>query len=75
MIHLLKHKYSKYIISIILGFGLGTLFRKTCERDDCFIFKVPELNKIHHQTFRYNNKCHKYTLIPGKCNPLKTQYS
>jgi hypothetical protein len=75
MIEILKHKYSKYVISIILGFGLGTLFKKTCDKDDCFIFKVPDLNNIHNQNFRYHDKCYKYTLVPGKCDPMKQLYS
>ena len=69
-----NNKYGYIIISIILGFGLGTLFRKSCEGNDCYVYKAPELNKIHNQTFKYNNKCYKYTLLPSTCNKIKKQY-
>ena len=71
MIKILNHKYGYILVSIILGFGLGTLFRKTCERDDCYIYKAPDLNKIHNNSFKYNNSCFKYTLVPSTCNNAK----
>ncbi len=71
MIHLLQKKYSKYIISLILGIGLGALFRKSCKENNCMIYKVPDLNNIHNRSFKYNNSCYKYELVPGKCNPTK----
>ena len=71
MIHLLKMKYSKYIISIILGIGLGAIFRKSCKKDNCLIYKVPDLNKIHNKSFKYGDICYKYELVSGKCNSNK----
>ena len=31
----------KYIISILLGLGLATLFRKVCKDRNCIVFKAP----------------------------------
>ena len=36
----------KIIISILLGLGLATLFRKTCEEKNCVSFKAPDLEDI-----------------------------
>ena len=33
-------------ISIILGLGLATLFRKVCKERNCLVFHAPQLNKI-----------------------------
>ena len=43
---LLNSKYSKYIISFIIGLGLATLFRKACTKKNCLVFKAPNLSKI-----------------------------
>lgn len=71
MIELLKKDYSKYIVSSILGIGLGALFRKSCKDDNCVIYKVPDLNNIHNKSFKYGDSCYKYELVPGSCNPTK----
>jgi hypothetical protein len=71
MIHLLKKEYSKYIISIILGIGLGAIFRKSCKKDNCLVYQVPDLSKIHNKSFKYGKGCYKYELVPGKCNSTK----
>lgn len=71
MIELLKKDYSKYIVSSILGIGLGALFRKSCKDDNCVIYKVPDLNNIHNKSFKYGDSCYKYELVPGSCNSTK----
>ena len=39
-------------ISIILGLGLATLFRKVCNERNCMVFKAPELKEIKDKTFK-----------------------
>ena len=53
---LLYTPVSKYIISIVLGFGLATLFRKVCKDRNCMKFQGPSIDKIKGQIFKYNNK-------------------
>ena len=36
----------KIIMSILLGFGLASLFRIVCKDKDCLIFYAPPLEKI-----------------------------
>jgi len=45
----MQSPYGKIIISLILGFGLSTLFRKTCSGKKCIEFKSPPLDKIKDQ--------------------------
>ena len=41
---------SKYIISVILGLGLSTLFRKECIGDKCLQFLAPPLTELEKET-------------------------
>ena len=59
---------SKYIISIILGFGLATLFRKICKNRNCMMFKAPNIRHIKGKIFKHGEKCYKYNSSPQKCN-------
>ena len=68
---LLYTPVSKYVISIILGFGLATLFRKVCNDRSCMIFKAPQLNKIKGQVFKFGKKCYKFNEEIENCNNNK----
>ena len=61
----------KVIISIILGLGLATLFRKVCKDRDCIIFKAPNIKKIQNQIFKFDKKCYKFEENIEKCNNNK----
>ncbi len=47
----------KYIMSIILGFGLATLFRQICIGKDCLRFYAPPLKEIDDQIYKFDDKC------------------
>ena len=68
---LLYGKYSKYVISAILGIGLATLFRKVCNDRNCLIFKGPKINLIEKKVFKHNNKCYKFKHESCSCNNNK----
>jgi hypothetical protein len=68
---LLYNEYSKYIISVILGLGLATLFRKVCNDRNCLIFKAPNINSIKNKIFKHNNKCYKFNYNSCSCNKNK----
>ena len=46
---LIHGKFSKYVISAIIGIGLATLFRKACNSRNCLVFKAPSIDKIKNQ--------------------------
>lgn len=70
---LLYNPYSSIIISMILGFGLATLFRKTCSIRGCYVFRGPPMNKIEGQTFKMNDKCYKYNYQHETCKGAKAK--
>ena len=61
----------KIIISIILGLGFATLFRKVCKNRSCLVFQAPSIEKIRGQTFKYNDKCYKFKENIEKCDNRK----
>jgi hypothetical protein len=61
----------KTIISIILGLGLATLFRKVCNDRDCIVFKAPNIQKIQNQIFKFDNKCYTFNENIEKCDNTK----
>ncbi len=48
---LLYSKYSHILISIILGFGLATIFRKACKKRNCIVFRAPPLTDIDEKVY------------------------
>jgi hypothetical protein len=63
----------KIIMSILLGFGLASLFRTVCKDHNCLIFHAPPLNEFKDKIYKSNGKCVKYNPVPTKCsNNFKT---
>ena len=61
----------RIVISIILGLGLATLFRRVCKERDCLVFHAPKLDKIKNQVFKFKDKCYKFEEEIEKCNENK----
>ena len=61
----------KIIISILLGFGLATLFKKSCKERNCLVFKAPALNEIKNKVFKFGDKCYTFSEKAQKCVPNK----
>ena len=64
-------KTGKYIMSILLGFGLASLFRTVCKHKNCLIFNAPPLDEITNKIYKNNDKCYTYTPQATKCNNNK----
>ena len=61
----------RIVISIILGLGLATLFRKVCKERDCLVFHAPKLDKIKNQIFKFKDKCYQFEEEIEKCDENK----
>ena len=61
----------RYIISILLGLGLATLFRKACNDRSCLVFHAPHINKIKGQVFDFEGKCFAFEEKAERCNKNK----
>jgi hypothetical protein len=72
--NLLYTQNGRLILSIILGLGLASLFRKLCEGKNCYSFIGPKQNDLRDQIFSYdskNNKCYALREQTVKCNNSK----
>ena len=56
----MKTDIGKMILSIILGIGLASLFRKSCESRNCLMFHAPSFKEINENVYKYDNKCYKF---------------
>ena len=61
----------RYIMSIILGFGLASLFREVCKDKGCIVFKAPPLDDIYGKTFKINDKCYNFNNVSSTCDKNK----
>ena len=65
---LITGTFGKTLISILLGLGLATLFRKVCKGRNCLVFQAPKIDKIENQVFEFDDKC--YKLIKRQLNAI-----
>ncbi len=61
-------KTGKYIMSILLGFGLASLFSTVCKGKKCHIFHAAPLDDFKDKIYKNNGKCVKYNPVSTKCS-------
>lgn len=57
----LGSKEGKVFVSIVLGVGLATLFRKVCKGNTCFVVKGPKTSEVEKHYYKIEDRCYKYT--------------
>ena len=70
----------KALISIILGLGIASLFRKKpCSyqedeksKKDCIKFVSPDMSSISEKVYQYGEECFLYKARPMPCDQSKT---
>ena len=77
MIQLSKFVHSstgRYMMSILLGLGLATLFRQACKGKNCLIYNAPPLEELE-ETYKFNDKCYSLEKNSVNCDTKKEIYS
>jgi len=69
--NIITSETGKIVMSIILGFGLASLFSKVCKDRSCIVFKGKNPEKVKDKIFKYDDKCYKYDLINTTCDKNK----
>jgi hypothetical protein len=72
--HLSKFVHSvtgRYIMSILLGFGLATLFRQVCVGSSCTTYNAPPVEEIDNQTYKFDDACYTIQKTAVKCDTKK----
>jgi len=73
-LHLAKFVNSttgKFIMSILLGFGLASVFRTVCKNRNCLTFSAAPLDTFSENIYKHGNKCYKYVPHATKCTKDK----
>jgi hypothetical protein len=68
---LLSSNFGRILISILLGLGLATMFRKACKDRSCLSFNGPVISEIDGQVYQFGEYCYKYELEPIRCDATK----
>jgi len=68
---LLNTYLGRIFISILLGLGLATLFRKACKDKDCIVFNGPIISDLEGKIYQYEDKCYQYSTEATKCDTTK----
>jgi hypothetical protein len=61
----------RYILSILLGLGLASLFRSVCKGKNCLTFYAANIEDITNKIYKTDNKCYKYVPTLSKCSKDK----
>lgn len=64
---ILDDPIGRIIFSILLGFGLATLFRKACSGNNCVIINGPPIKEINDNVYKIDDDCYKYTPESTSC--------
>lgn len=56
------------LISVLLGLGLASLFRKACKGNGCVVVQAPDAEEVKQSVYRLGGECYKYTphIVPCK---------
>ena len=57
------------ICSVLLGLGLASIFKLSCDSADCIVFKAPDMKDK--KIIQYNNKCYETKENIEKCDTNK----
>lgn len=68
---LLYTPLGQFFISVLLGLGLATIFRKVCADKNCIQFRGPIISEIDGKIYKHGGKCYKYTTENAKCDKMK----
>lgn len=60
--------YGRIISSMLLGFGLATLFRKACHDRNCIQFYAPSVDRIENQVYSFDGECYRFKPKMKKCS-------
>lgn len=68
-------KFGQITISIILGLGLASLFRKVCDGANCLKFISPLVKEVEDSIYEYDNECYKFRAKTTKCTDKTIDYA
>lgn len=64
---LLSTRVGAIMVSIILGLGLASMFRRACKGDGCKVIHAPKASQIDGHTYRIDHDCFRYVPFDVPC--------
>ncbi len=61
------------VISMLLGLGLASLFRRVCNDRNCLVFKAPSIEEVTTNIYAYGDKCYNFKPHSVKCGSVEKQ--
>ena len=68
---MLHTQTGRMFISVILGLGLATMFRRVCKDKNCIDFNGPVISEVDGKIFKHGGSCYKYEAETAKCDATK----
>lgn len=59
--------YGQLLISVVLGVGLASLFRKTCTEKGCYKFIAPKVSETENNIYLHDGHCYKFKTQTKPC--------
>jgi hypothetical protein len=63
----LESETGRIILSILLGFGLATMFQKACSGNSCMVIRGPSIQEIKNKYYKIDDDCYTYTPVVTRC--------
>ena len=57
----------KVVVSILLGLGLASIFRRVCEDRQCLVFRPPDAKQVEESVYKHDGQCYKYKATGTTC--------
>ena len=67
LILLMKTEFGSFLISVIWGFALALLFKRTCKNRNCIVIKAPDVKEIDGKIYKFDSSCFTFNTNPAKC--------
>lgn len=65
---IIHSKFGSYMIAIIFGLGLASLFRPACSGENCYEFIGPSNKQVEPEVFKFNDMCYRFQPQATTCN-------
>jgi len=70
---ILQSEAGRVVVSLLLGLGMASLFRKGCDTLNCLNFRAPDSEEIEKNVYRYGDGCVKYAHRAVPCSEAMVQ--
>ena len=60
-------EFGQVVISIILGIGLASIFRRSCHDKECYKFQSPKTSEVESTTYLHGGTCYKFKAETRNC--------